>query len=62
MRNIRLGLAAALLVAGALPILAQPSWNVTNTFHIGGDGGWDYVTVDAADAQGFCYALAPTRW
>jgi DNA-binding beta-propeller fold protein YncE len=46
MRNIRLGLAVALVATSALPILAQPSWNVTNTFHIGGDGGWDYVTVE----------------
>jgi DNA-binding beta-propeller fold protein YncE len=26
---------------------AQAQWKVANTFHIGGDGGWDYVTVDA---------------
>ena len=36
----------ALLLAGALPILAQPKWDVTKTVHLGGDGGWDYVTVD----------------
>lgn len=28
-------------------IHAQTQWKVANTFHIGGDGGWDYVTVDA---------------
>lgn len=27
--------------------LAQASWAVEKTFHIGGEGGWDYVTVDA---------------
>ena len=26
---------------------AQASWAVENTFHIGGDGGWDYLTLDA---------------
>jgi hypothetical protein len=25
---------------------AQASWTVENTFHIGEDGGWDYVTLD----------------
>jgi DNA-binding beta-propeller fold protein YncE len=38
---------AALLLAAA-PAFAQAKWEVTNTFHIGGDGGWDYATVDAA--------------
>jgi len=35
-----------LLLAGALPILAQPKWEVKKTVHIGGEGGWDYVTID----------------
>ena len=26
---------------------AQAGWAVEKTFHIGGDGGWDYVTLDA---------------
>lgn len=26
--------------------LAQDSWAVEKTFHIGGEGGWDYVTLD----------------
>jgi hypothetical protein len=26
--------------------LAQAAWTVERTFHIGGDGGWDYITVD----------------
>jgi len=37
----------ALVLAGALPILAQSKWAVTKTLHIGGEGGWDYLTVDA---------------
>ncbi len=26
---------------------SQTDWGVTNTFKIGGEGGWDYITVDA---------------
>jgi DNA-binding beta-propeller fold protein YncE len=37
---------SALLLAGTLPILAQPKWDVTKTVHVGGEGGWDYVTID----------------
>jgi DNA-binding beta-propeller fold protein YncE len=28
---------------------AQGSWSVEKTFHVGGEGGWDYVTVDSAN-------------
>src|SRR5579864_9400724 len=28
-------------------VAAQGTWAVEKTFHIGGEGGWDYVTVDA---------------
>jgi hypothetical protein len=27
-------------------VAAQANWGVERTFHIGGEGGWDYVTVD----------------
>jgi len=27
--------------------LAQEKWAVEKTFHVGGEGGWDYVTLDA---------------
>lgn len=53
MRNMRMNLLAALFVAGSLPILAQPTWEVANTFHIGGEGGWDYATVDHATHRVF---------
>lgn len=33
------------LVTGFVPAHAQ-EWAVTRTFHIGGEGGWDYLTVD----------------
>lgn len=41
-------LPAALLLVCAVPALAQANWSVTNTVHVGGEGGWDYLTVDAA--------------
>jgi hypothetical protein len=48
MRDLRkvLFVATALLIAGPLPMLAQAKWDVSNTWHLGGEGGWDYVTVD----------------
>ena len=50
MRSMRMVVLAfsALSLAGSLPLFAQPNWAVTNTMHIGGDGGWDYVTIDPA--------------
>lgn len=38
---------ALMLFASAMPVTAQTTWQVTKTFHIGGDGGWDYLTVDS---------------
>lgn len=37
---------ALVLLAGVIPALAQSQWAVTRTLHIGGEGGWDYLTVD----------------
>ncbi|HTV04626.1 MAG TPA: hypothetical protein VME86_04605 [Acidobacteriaceae bacterium] len=49
MRKFRMMLkyASLLLLAVALPVTAQTHWQVAKTLHIGGQGGWDYVTVDA---------------
>ena len=49
MRSLRwLGLVLTIAVGpGTLAAVGQAHWTVTKTFHIGGDGGWDYVTVDA---------------
>jgi hypothetical protein len=41
------------LLAASLPALAQTNWQVTNTFHVGGEGGWDYLTVDSASHRLF---------
>jgi len=42
-------LMAALFLCTAfqLDASAQSNWGVKHTLHIGGEGGWDYVTVDA---------------
>jgi DNA-binding beta-propeller fold protein YncE len=34
-------------------LAAQSEWSVGQTFHVGGDGGWDYVTVDAQSSRLF---------
>lgn len=52
MRTIRCVFRAAtalvILIAVSSPARTQQSrWQVTKTLHIGGEGGWDYVTVDA---------------
>lgn len=48
MRTVRAAvLPLALLLAGSLAGRGQ-QWDVTNTLHIGGEGAWDYVTVDAS--------------
>jgi DNA-binding beta-propeller fold protein YncE len=36
-----------LLVAALVPAAAQSQWKLEKTIHVGGEGGWDYVTVDA---------------
>lgn len=38
-------LACSILVSTGVGV-AQPNWRVTKTFQIGGDGSWDYLTVD----------------
>lgn len=60
MRLIFLGL-APLLISAALPAAAQSNWNVANTFHIGGDGAWDYVAVDAQTHRVFVTRTTHTQ-
>jgi hypothetical protein len=46
-RNIFAGVLIGLvLVAASGVAAAQGTWAVEKTFHIGGEGGWDYVTAD----------------
>jgi len=48
MRTFAVSLAAVIVAMSSLPVFAQAQFDVTRTIHVGGDGGWDYVTVDAA--------------
>ena len=41
------------LLAVSLPALAQPKWDVLKTLPIGGQGSWDYLTVDPASHRLF---------
>ena len=43
----------SLALTGAASLTAQTQWQVTKTFHIGGEGGWDYVTVDPPNHRFF---------
>lgn len=44
----------SMFLALALPAAsAQSGWQVLKTFHVGGEGGWDYVTVDAPNHRLF---------
>jgi DNA-binding beta-propeller fold protein YncE len=47
-RNVSAGFLIALFAfALSIPADAQGTWAVEKTFHIGGDGGMDYITLDA---------------
>jgi DNA-binding beta-propeller fold protein YncE len=52
MRNL-IAQFAVLVFCCTAPVVAQSDWKVLNTFHVGGDGGWDYVTVDAPQHRFF---------
>ncbi len=41
------------LVLTALPAAAAPNYHVTHRYVLGGDGGWDYLTYDAAHKRLF---------
>jgi DNA-binding beta-propeller fold protein YncE len=50
-RNFRRGWlpASLILLAAAVALAAAgPGYKVVNTYAVGGDGGWDYLTADAA--------------
>src|ERR1700736_534618 len=37
---------AILVLVAFMSLQAQTSWKVVKTFQVGGEGGWDYLTVD----------------
>src|SRR5438045_4860153 len=50
MRSILMAVLVSLTLLVIAPALAQDrQYHVSNTFHIGGEGGWDYLTVDSAN-------------
>jgi len=51
----------ALLISAATPVPAQSNWSVANTFHIGGEGAWDYVTVEAQTNRVFVTRTTHTQ-
>lgn len=46
-------LQASMFLVFAVPALSAQSWQVLRTIHVGGEGGWDYVTVDAPNHRLF---------
>lgn len=42
-----------MILALAVPAASAQPWQVLRTFHVGGEGGWDYVTVDAPNHRLF---------
>jgi DNA-binding beta-propeller fold protein YncE len=55
MRPVRSILLTSLLVsiASLWPAQAQSIWETSGKLHVGGEGGWDYVTVDAGSHRLF---------
>lgn len=53
LKDLRSLAVAAVLFTLALSLRAQSTWDVAKTWHVGGEGSWDYVTVDAATHRVF---------
>jgi outer membrane protein assembly factor BamB len=51
MTRFRLLLLILFSATGILLAQSEPDWHVVKTFHIGGQGGWDYLTVDPQTHQ-----------
>lgn len=60
---MRLGFATAFFLSAALACTSvhAQDWHVTATFHPGGEGGWDYVTVDAPNHRLFVTRATHTQ-
>jgi hypothetical protein len=50
-----------LLSLAAIPCVAQTNWGIVQTLHVGGQGSWDYVTVDAANHRLFVTRATHTQ-
>jgi DNA-binding beta-propeller fold protein YncE len=51
----------SLLCGTSVIALAQSNWSVKQTFHIGGEGRWDYITVDAPNHRLFVTRTTHTQ-
>lgn len=53
--RVNQAIVTASLLSLAMPCVAlgQSNWKVQQTFHVGGEGGWDYVTADAPNHRLF---------
>lgn len=60
MRRYRLLFVTLCAVLAVMPLHAQ-NWHVAKTFHPGGEGGWDYVTVDASHHRLFVTRATHTQ-
>ncbi len=61
-RNVFAGfLIAVVSFALTSRVAAQGTWAVEKTFHIGGDGGWDYVTMDAKNHRLYVPRSTPSK-
>jgi len=60
MRLNRLAVLSFIAALACIPVHAQ-SWHVATTFHPGGEGGWDYVTVDAPNHRLFVTRATHTQ-
>jgi DNA-binding beta-propeller fold protein YncE len=47
-KHISLIVVSSAFVAFNVAARASSDWTVANTFHVGGEGGWDYVTLEPA--------------
>ena len=56
-RLVLLALSCAVI---CIPVCAQ-KWHINNTFHPGGEGGWDYVSVDAPNHRLFVTRATHTQ-
>ncbi len=61
MRMLRVVAVFLLAAAAALPALPQAHWSVSRTLHVGGEGGWDYVTVDSSGHRLFVTRTTHTQ-
>lgn len=61
LRMLGTSISAFLMATALLQSSAQTDWKVKDTFHVGGEGGWDYVTADPATHRLFVTRTTHTQ-